>query len=55
MLFRSGNGNMLWEDVDADYVVPGMKELVEFASVDKKVMVANFRVRTDLDYADIDL
>ncbi|WP_441493870.1 hypothetical protein [Bosea sp. 2RAB26] len=50
-----GNGNMLWEDVDADYVVPGMKELVEFASVDKEVMVANFRVRTDLDYADIDL
>lgn len=50
-----GNGNMLLEDVDAEYVIPSMKELVDFASIDTEVMIANLRARTDVDYADIEL
>lgn len=50
-----GNGNMLLEEVDAEYVIPSMKELVDFASIDTEVMIANLRDRTDVDYADIEL
>lgn len=50
-----GNGNMLWEEVDAEYAVPSMKDLVEFSATDTEILIANLRNRTDVDYADIEI
>lgn len=49
------DGHLFEEPIDVDYAVPSMKEMVEFLSTDKELMIASLRSESGFDYADIDL
>lgn len=49
------DGYMFNEPATIDYKVPSVSELVEFAATDRELLIANLRLRGDVDYAEIDL
>ncbi|QEL26910.1 hypothetical protein FQV39_30080 (plasmid) [Bosea sp. F3-2] len=49
-------GRYMIEEAWADkYELPDLAELAQFASTDRELFIANLRLRTDIDYSDIDL